>query len=213
MDEPTKPPSNPYALFGELVSDPGGTLQRYATQPYMPQVWALSVLWGVDRRLYRTMQTAADPEHLGGLPREFLSILVLGAALGFLQSVVGDSVAWVSNKFGHEVTGPQLHAVLAYASLPKLASLAASSIAFALVGTEFFLLDQSGLVSAYPAMAFVLLTNLVCGLTHLVWVVKGFSAVAQITGLRALGLWALGTVPVLVGILAFVFGAIWLGIL
>lgn len=180
-----------------------------ASRPTTFGIVVLAAVWGIERTFYALFRDAFPPQVLGA-PGQFWSARLFWGSMFGVCAVwaFGNLVPWTVKKVGGGTLAPSaVRAVLAWAALPRVVSLAFLLVLYARFGDAFVVEDRKALLKAAPGLV---------GLFSLVYLVASlWSGALGAVGLAAvarLSLWKALTAYVYAGaiLLVPVFLGLWL---
>jgi Yip1 domain len=204
-------PNEPISPLKDVWLRPRRVFREIASRPVGTTDYLLAAAQGVGNflALYRTEGAGA---HLGVdeiLVRSFLYGAIAGIASLFLMGVIYTRLG--KRAGGKSTTGSVIH-VLAYGSVPMVASLAIWVVTALLVGEATFVVapreDLEGFLVLLLRLQFAAYLLLI--VWSIVLQVMGFSEIQGLATRKALGIWVLGQI---IGVLASLFLAILLQLL
>lgn len=185
---------------------PRSAFPRLAEESGTAAVVLLASLWGIERFFYELYADAFRPPIEPAL-QIVPNRLFWGALFGvsFVWGI-GNFMPWFTRRLGGQTTERAVRAVLAWAALPKLVTLAGLLALYAHLGDAFVLQSRAALIKAAPMVVlpfnllYVAVSAWSLGLSAV-----GLAAVSRLTTWKAIQAW------VLAGVVLFVpaMGVLW----
>lgn len=194
--------------LGGLWFVPRPTFRKLLDQPDPPWLPLLAACWGVERNLSAQLK-AAIPD-VGWIDVLLLVVgnVVSGALLGWSMWYF---TAWVTARLasllGHPTEARSVRLAMAWGTVPKAAAVVVLLAFIALVGPDFFMLDQRGLMTAHLwSLPAVFLPWLLSSLLYMYWVTVGVSEVSGMSILKTIPVLVLSAVPIVAVVAAIAVG-------